>query len=702
MKKAITVFKKFRGFFLAFFLVALAFLAVGLGTLGSVYSAGGAYELEVRHESDRNQPAVIFYVPSSSPKVVDVYLNVAIIYAEEGTPATVTLQRSTSNPSPFSTGKLTWSATKFSATLENFFTPAPELGEDGKPVKDYKEPDETDVFYRFIAPFSSSSSWNNTSTYRHWGLSVTGANILVNEVVFIGENDEGERIVIPNVEVRYAAYGQDEKPEEARLRAEALLDAQPKSVPSLAPTAYSRFTASEIPTLMTISEMRRGNVYATDEDPETPSAVDVYHADRVYGALGNDLIALGAAVFGMSPFGLRFMPMLAAFGALIVLSRFTARLLHSEKAGFVFSLLFAAGTVTLSLAHVGTPLMIGIFFFACALDLVHRFYAKGIKKASLFSALPLLFAGLFGAAAICVNGAFVIPTVGVVVLFVLGLVRMKKAKEYQLEKIIAEPEPGTLPAPNVLAETAEGEEPVIETREMRAAKVISEHRFKRLSVSLLFTAGLIVGAFLLSLIGMLPMYYAYLKVYDNPASPVLNVFALSWRTFANGFTGVNAYAGDTTWNFFHTLFRSEASFADPAGTTFSVLGFCVNPVAILAAAAGIVYAVVRLVLLLTKKADAKEVRIALRRTLIPLVGLCLSIIAAACARTGLVFILLAWLFAFVLAANFFGGTYEGKTAKIMKAVNIVGVVLLAAMFGLLLVFSLGIPLPAAILAKIFG
>lgn len=703
MKKANTVFKKFRGFFLAFFLVALAFLAVGLGTLGSFYSAGAAYELEVRHENDRNQPAVIFFVPSAY-KVVDVYIDVAIIYAEAGTPAQITLSRSTSNPSPFSTSKLTWSATKFSATLENFYTPEPELGEDGKPVSEVKKPDVTDVFYRFIAPFSSSSSWSSTSSYRHWGLSATGsANILLNEVVFIGENGDGERVVIPNVEVRYAAYGEDEKPEEARLRAEALLDAQPKSVPSLEPTAFSRFTETETATLMTISEMNRGNVYATDEDPETPASADVYHADRVYGALGTDLVALGTAIFGMSPFGLRFFPMLAAFGALAVLSRFAARLFRSEKAGFIFALLFAAAGITLSLAHVGTPLMIGVFFFACALDLVHRFYAKGMKNASLLSVLPLLAAGLFGAAAICVNGAFIIPMAGVAALFAFALLRMKKAKEYQLEKIVGEAEEGDMPVPAPVPEHAEaGDAPAFETHERRAAKVISEHRFKRTASSLFFAAGLVVGAFLLSLIGMLPAYYAYLKLYDNPASPSLNVFALAWRTFANGFVGSNAYAGDTTWNFFYTLFRSEASFAAPAGTTFSVLGFCVNWVAVIAAVAGIVYAVARCILLITKKADAKTVRVTLRRTLIPLVGLCLALIAAACVRTGLVFVLLAWLFAFVLAAGLFGGTYEGRCAKVMKAVNIAGAVLLVGVFGLLLVFTLGIPLPANILAKIFG
>ena len=717
MKKAISFFKKFKGFFLAFFLVALAFLAVGLGTLGSVYSAGAAYELEdVKRHEGNNDPTVIFRLPSSFPdsdatvSIVDVYVNVAVIYKEAGTPVTLTLQRTTSSSS--NVNDLNWytsSSYKFDGTLENFYTPAPVLDDKGNPPQDYKEPTAKDVFYRFTAPFTSAlngRSWNMSSSARYWGLTVSGGNVLLNEVVFIGERetdnaDVKEKVVIPGVEVVYAAYG-EELPAHALERAQALVDAQPKSVPSLEPTAYSRFTNTEVPTLMTISEMRRGNAYATNADPEATAAVDTYHVDRVYGAFGTDFIALGAAIFGLSPFGVRFFPLLAAFGALIVLSRFVTRLLRSEKAGFVFALLFATAGITLSLAHVGTPLMLGIFFFACALDLVHRFYAKGMKKASLLSTLPLLAAGLFGAAAICVNGAFIIPMAGVVALFVLGMFRMKKSRDHQLEKIVAEPEEAPMPAnAPALQSVADEEAPVRETREQRAAKVLSDHRFKRVAAPLIFAVGLVVGAFLFALVGMIPAYYAYLKFYDDPASPSLNVFALAWHTFANGFVGSNAFAGDTTWNFFYTLFRSEANFSSPTGTVFSVLGFCVNWVAMLAALAGLVFVVVRLVLLVKNKADGRTMRIALRRTLIPLVLLCLSLIAAVSVKSGLVFVLLAWLFAFVLAADLFGGKYEGKMAKGVKIAGIVGVVLLVAVFGLLLVFNLGIPLPANILAKIF-
>ncbi len=722
MKKAISVFKKFKGFFLAFFLVALAFLAVGLGTLGSTYSAGAAFELEevkraqTDDSNDKYKPAVIFRLPTSYPDsdatlyIVDVYVNVAIVYTDAGTPLKINLHRSTSSSS--NVNNASWYGTSsylFDGVLENLYTAEPELV-DGKPSKDYIKPTVQDEFYRFTAPFSSDTDWTRrtATSSRYWGLSVSGGNALINEVVFIGELDTGksgeekERVVIPNVEVVYAAYGESETGEEARVRASALVDAQPRSVPSLEPTAYTRFTKTETATLMTISEMRQGNVYATNADPEAAIPVDVYHADRVYGAFGTDFIALGAAIFGMSPFGVRFFPLLAAFGALVVLSRFAARLFKSEKAGFVFALLFATAGITLSLAHVGTPLMIGVFFFACALDLVHRFYAKGMKKASIVSALPLLAAGLFAAAAICVNGAFIIPVAGVVLLFVFGMIRMKKSRDYQLQKIVEEPEPAALPQPApVLESAAEGDVPAEETRERRAAKVISGHRFKRVAAPLIFAVGLVVGALLFALVGMIPAYYAYLKLYDNPASPSLNVFALAWRTFANGFTGANAYAGDTTWNFFHILFRSEASFAEPAGTVSSVFGFCVNWIAILAAGAGIVYFVVRLIQLLTHNADGKTVRIALRRTLIPLVGICLSLIAAACVKTGLPFILLAWLFAFLPAAGMFGEKREGNQ-KAVKILSIVGIALLVAVFGLLLAFYLGIPLPNSILKNLFG
>ncbi len=689
--------KKLKGFFLAFLIVALAFLAAGLGTLGSFYSAGSAYELEKVQESGDAAPNVVFEI--SNPEGVtglvlcDVYVNVAVIYADAGTSAELQLTRKMRSSTSFT-------YTPVKGVIENYFTPEEVIGEDGKPVETFPEPTATDAFYRYVAPFELPEAGWSVSSYPHIRLTATSAGVLLNEVVFIGKKsspkkgEEDLRYVL-NAEIYSATYHLEEGSEVGKQRAAALLDAQPSSPPELGrATSYDRFTLEEVASLQTISEMKQGNYYAAS-DSEGNDPVDTYHVDTVYGAFGNDILALGTLIFGMSPFGLRFFPMLAAFGALVVLSRFVARLARSEKAGFAFALLYACCNLTLGLGHLGTPLMLGVFFFACALSLVHRFYASGIRKANLLSALPLLAAGLFGAAAIAVNGAFVILTAGLVALFALGMYRQQKAKQYHLEKIAEEPAPAPMPVPDaVSASVAEGgEEPPL-TPEQRAGKTVAEYRFRNLAAPLLFFSGLIVGIFLFVLIGMLPAYYAYLRFYDNPASPSMNVFALAWKTFANGFVGANPSVAGSSWSFFYKLFEGE-------GTAYAVTGLTVNWIAILAALAGVVYCVVRLVLLLTKKADEKTVRVALRRTLIPLVLLCLSLITAACVKYAVGFILLAWLFAFVLAANIFGDSFEGKTAKAVNIAGIAGIVLLVAVFALLFVFTVSIPLPATLVGKIF-
>lgn len=679
MKKTFARSKKFKGFFLAFFILSLAFLAVGLGTLGSVYAPGKAYELEAAQESS-SEPGVVFEIYNSSlpsdTTLAEVYVDVAIIYAEPGTPAALTIQRGSRSNS------FSMSSYHDTLTFENFYTAEQDGGNaDGPEIKD--------GFYHFV-PFGITG-WSVSSTYCYVGLTATGgANVLVNEIVFVGETgsgEEAERFVIEDVKVHAATYHENESAQAGIDRAGALIDAQPKSVPALSQSTFTRFSQSEIPTLMTISEMRR-NTYATDA--AGAPLHHAYHADEVYGAFGTDFLALGAAIFGMSQFGVRFFPMLAAFGALIVLSRFVKRLFRSEKAAFAFSLLYMLSCITLSLAHVGAPLMIGVFFFSCALSLTHRFYAAGIKRVSFLSLMPLLGAGLFCAAAICTNGAFLIPVAGVAVLFVLGLVRQQKAKRYHLEKIIEEPEPAPAPA----SSESEGAAPAPESREKRAAKVIAEYRLKNTSAGVLFFAGLIVGCFLFSLIGMVPAYFAYQRFYDNPAAPKLNLFAMSWKTFANGFIGKNPYAGGAGWSIFHTLFRGS-------GTVYAVTGAMVNWIAVLAVVVGLVFAVVRIAAAWKQRADEKKFRTELRRTLIPFAGLALSLLTALCVKTPLGFILLAWLFGFILAAGCFGGDYEGKAAKAFKAVNVAGIVLLAAVFALLAVFTFSIPLPASLLESIF-
>ncbi len=683
MRKSVSGKKRIGGFFLAFLIVALAFLAVGLGTLGSVYSTGGAYAMYAKEEDDREIPSVIFRLNQLTEpdgeggtkttylRVVGCAVNVATIYAEPGTPVTLRLERST--------GGTSWSSTPLRATLENFVTPEPETGESSSAVS-Y---DASDVFFRFVSPFTFPTGGWRVSLYPYVGLSIDGTgkagspNVLINEVVFVGEKLQsssdttgtGEYCVVP-AEIYSALPYAEETAEDARARAGALLDAQ--TYPEDYQTSFYRYGKEEIYSMMTIAEMKRGAEYATGADG-LPS--DVYTVDSVYGPFGEDFLALGTLIFGMSPFGLRFFPLLAAFGALVVLSRFIVRITKSEKAGLVFAVLFSLSNLAIGYGHLGTPLTLGLFFFACALDLVHRFYMRGLKNADFKSVLPLLAAGLFGAAAICVNGAFLLPVAGVAGLFIAGMVRQQTAKRYHLEKI---------------AEESEGEE----EQRAKAGKTVAEYRFRNTAAPTLFFAGLVIGAFLLALLGTLPGYFAYLRAFDNPAAPVMNIFSVAWKTFAGGFAGTNAYLMAGGFDVFYKIFRGD-------GLSYAVTAVAINPVALLAGAAGVFFGVRKLIVLLLSKERGREWRAGLRGVVLLLAGLLLSLFTASVVKFATPFVVLAYIFAFLLAAQSYTA-YRGNHERAVKAVGATALVLLIAAFLLFAVFTFSVPLPASFMTTIFG
>ncbi len=697
MKKNKQARKPLGKFMIAFLVVALAFLAVGLGSLGSFDSVGTAYELAAKRSSDP-ETGVVFRLsnPYKDGKEMDlslvgVYVNLASIYAEEGTPSTLRVERS-SGGTTFSTG--------YNAVFENFFTSV-STDEDGDPAEDPVEPDATDEFFRYVAPFHLPENGWSVSTYRYLRLCVqSGPNVLVNEIVFVGaskdENGDltAERYIIPAA-VYKATPTLDESAAQAEARANALLDGSygyprscfrtdagtdkgklltdeaslarfsvKKGIPGAAQSSFSTFTPAEVPTLMTIAEMRMGGRYTTDE---TGAPADVYHVDGVHGALGIDFLALGTAVFGMSPFGLRVMPMLASFGTLLLFGLLAMRLARSEKAGLLFAAVYALSSYTLGLAHLGTPLMLGVFFFACALFFMERFYREGIRKATVLSSGGLLASGLFAAAAIVVDGAWVIPAAGLIALFAAGMVRQQTAKKYRLEKA-----------------REEGDE-------LAVRHVAAEYRFKNAAAPTLFFSGLLFGTLLLSLLAMLPAYYVYLKGFVGPAS-ASNVFLLGWKAFANGFTGSaigNAFLP------FVMLYRGTGSMQ---ACTAAVM----NPAALLIAAAGAIYGFYRLVYLLLAKEHDKEWRVEVRRYAILIAGMVFSLLAALVVKEGLAFVFTAYLFAFLLAAVSAGGEAEGKTSKVLGIVGAVSVGLLAVCFLLFAVFTFSIPLPASVLTFLFG
>lgn len=683
MKKK-NFWKKLSGCMRAFLIVAAAFLIVGLGTLGTVRSTGKSYELPVKQAADEKEPGIVLYVTppegitASNVSVREIYLNVGTVYAEIGTKATVRVARGTSSSSTF--------ANYTDVTVTNGYEVVETASEeeDGAALT-------TKLWggslYNWIkvSDFNSTLSTNGytLSTYSYWKLVSKTCNVVINEIVFVGVDrtlDEEEQTpLLLSAKVDASSILYDTKTgtvsgDAALKQASAVVDSQ--YIPTLSQSSFFRYGEEEAYSLMSVTEMRFGSSYYSG---------DVYNGDRVYNSLGTDLLALGTAIFGVSPFGLRFFPMMASFGILVLGFLFVRALFKSDKAGLIFAVLYALCGVSFSLGHLGTPLTIGLFFLVASLYTCYLFYAHGMKKARFSSALPPLLSGLFGAAAICVNGAYVVPMLGVVALFAAGMVRQIKEKHRVLGEAIAQAEE---------EERSVGEDGVSPGKQ-KVVDVLNEYHFKNTVAPAIFAAFLILGAVVLSMLGVLPVYFTYVKLFGDPASTSVNVLSLMWSAFTGGFTGVNAVSSSAgAWSFVYKLFvgSGEAYAVTAAGLLPAI-------VAVLAGVVGLVIAVIRLVSIFKSK-DAAAKR-ELPAILILFGGLILSLITASFAGGSLAFMLAAYFFAFAFAAFPFAGSC-GKHAKALRVVAYVWLAALVVFFALFAVFTFSVPLSATVIAKFFA
>ena len=679
-------------------IVALVFLVIGMSTLGSFYSAGDAYELKTQGNSAET-PTVIFRLTNPSTtdehghsatqylRLKHIYVNIGAAYIAEGETTTIRAEVAASTTGSVSNSR------RFDYTFGNFVSATDEAQEDGE--------EYPNVYYSWQDMVPADSDGWSISSYRYVRLTARDANVLLNEVVFVGEvmassasNAEGtgEIVVIPaTIESATPLMGETE--EEAAARAAALLDSQ--VMPSLNSFRMNKLSDEETLSMMTIREMYTGAEYGEG---------NIYTGERVYGSVGEEILALGTLIFGMSPFGLRFFPMLAAAGALVCGAFLARRIAKKDAAGIIFAVLFALACAPLALGGLGTPLMIGVFFFLLSVNSCHYFYANGMRTEKFASALPLLVSGLAGALAILTHGAYLVPMVGVVALFACGMVRMRRARRVYLDKAIAEveaeetapAEPAEAPAPSAPA-PEEDARPALSPARRKVAAVAAEYRNKTSIALVTFLGALVVGAFVLGLILATPMYFTWLKLFDNPASPSMNIIALAATAFAGGFTGVNPGGmGSSAWNVVYSISRVN-------GEAYSALyASVINFAALIAVLFAVVSAVVHLVMLCRTKEWGREERAAIRGIVVPAVGIILALVTAIFAKDAVQFVLLAYIFAFVLAAAEAVKLMQTSKAKLVRILCWVELALLVVMFVLLFVFTTGLPVASGLLTAIAG
>ena len=658
MKK--NFWKSASKYFRAFLITALAFLVIGLGTLGSVMSTGDSFVLTSKQSGDEKEPSLMFHVmlPEGLDEDTDEYnlyvkkvlVNVGAVYAPAGEDTDIRIGRGTSPDLIYS---LTYPLT----------VPSVYRAENGSDEALSNGPYNWAVF---DVTSVTEKGWR-LRDYAYYCFFARSNSVRINEVVFVAENndlpEEERKPVVLAAELDDASIirrAEGETKEEALERASAVLDSQ--YLPTLSSSSFYCYSEEEAYSMMTIAEMRAGGSYVKG---------DTYLADTVYNALGTDILALGTLIFGMSPFGLRFFPFLAAFGVL-VLGYFLVRdLSKSERAGFIFAVLYALCAAFFAAGHLGTPLMLGVFFFTASVYFCHKFYAKGMKTADFKGALPVILSALFGALAVCTNGVWVIPMLGVIALFVAGMVRQRKAKAYYLAKAEAMPE-----APAAAEET-----PVPSPKE----RVEREYRRKDRAAIASFAVVFLIGSLVLSLLAVIPAYLPYVRVFGDPAAP-MGVFAVAWKLFAGGFTGVNVTSYAQSWSL-HTIFAGTGEL------------FAVTCAGLLTAAVAAAASIVALVWFLVGKKQCEKP--ALRALIIAAVGLGLALVCSFFGGGSFGFTLTALIFLFAIG-GFAGDQVLAEGGRAAKVAMWVIAVLLILSFVLLIPFTFSVPLPAGLQTALFA
>ncbi len=560
----------------AFFLV-LAFLAVGLCTIGSAASPGKAY----RAIPDND---VVFYLNYQNGTGLDeIWLNIGSVYDELGADVDVTLNYATVPSSTASS--ITWSRSRLGTTaFGNIYS------ESGKGI--------AGANYNWVRVANLADEDANTNalstSYRLIRLQVE-AEMLINEIVFIDETGDVIPAYVTAAEAS-AAYGSGWSSRPAlgdafRINpadAVRMLDAQDSL--RRGDAAWTNFTEHEMYSLMQIDNIfLGGQVYEGS----------VYNIDSDSGPLSALFMSLGTLIFGKSPFGLRLMPLLFT-AALIALAYFFGKdLFKSDGFGLLFAGLFAVGGLALTVGRLGLSFPITAFFVVLSYFLMYKFYARGISsERPVYTALSVLFSGLAFAFAFAVDPKSVILGIGTIALFVLGAVRHHRAYAYNQRRLRRE-----MSEKNAADISDDEMRANIEEYEEQSASLASEGSYKNKLIYLFFFISFIVGTVLVTLLSSLASYFSYVRFYEaDPEHPVLGIFNLLLHALGDSFTvgNVTSYTAANASNAFGWLIglKGATLLSASEGSRYLALNAQLNPAIMLTALVGFIFMTVYAILYL--------------------------------------------------------------------------------------------------------
>ncbi len=376
-----------------FAVVALCFFFFGIFTLGAFNGAGASAKVSAADDT----VSVAYRLNYKDEQTLcDMYVNVGAVYAPVG-------------------------ATKSGETAQ-----ARVYFYDG----DWNNSLNSTVYFANIYAENTSSSYKSQANY-NWTQIVENkslseeyvritftagrASCQLNEVVFL---DEEGGLIDASVA---SAYCENIEASEAKKT----LDAQ-KSFKNSEDYRYN-FSYDEEYILESIHGIELG--FTTNQGWTYVMSTD-------YNSLGIVVHALSFWAFGKSSFGLRLPAFLSTFATFILLFFFGKKLFKDDKWGLVIACIFGVGGLFFSLGRTGTPAALVIFLILASVYFMYLFYANGVDgERTRISALPVLIAGICGAAAFCVNSLSVFPCLISLVLFVLGAVRLYKHRNYLLSKV---------------------------------------------------------------------------------------------------------------------------------------------------------------------------------------------------------------------------------------------------------------------------
>ena len=212
---------------------------------------------------------------------------------------------------------------------------------------------------------------------------------------------------------------------------------------------------------------------------------------------------------------------------------------NSKKEGWAFltACLFAGGGLALTVGRLGLYLPMLAFFIVGSFYFMYRFFDRGLSEEKpAKSACNILVSGLLFALAVASDPKMLLAGVGIVALFIAGVVRLERqyrAKRQALRGEMRDANAKETSREVMLENAAAAEE--------KSAALGAELSYARRLVYLLFFAAFVLGSFLLIVLSAIPSYSALVYLYDpNPASATAGIFDLLGHMFGDAFSLTNA------------------------------------------------------------------------------------------------------------------------------------------------------------------